>query len=289
MKKIFLAGFGQPLIDLYHGVKEKFEVVGVILDYERRAKFPFFYEFLESQKLKICTFDDLITVEHHATIVINYNKIIELNDTQPILNIHMGLLPTYRGNNANAWALLNGDRKVGYTFHEVSEVLDGGNIYYKFEYEIAENQTYFHAKTAINQDIVTQLPTIIEQVLEGKIEAVSQENEGFIYAGKLIPEDGIISDWNVETNFLINKNMIFSRPLGTGLKMKFNDRIIEISKLSMIPNYKKSVGIPGVVVLKNRNGSVWVKTKDTAISLDELIIDEHIIKPADVFKIGERL
>ena len=289
MKRIFLAGFGQPLIDLYNSVKGKFEVVGVILDYERRAKFPFFYDFLESQKLKIYAFDDLKVIQHHGTVVINYNKIIETKDTQPILNIHMGLLPMYRGNNANAWSLLNGDRKVGYTLHEVSEVLDGGKIYYKFEHEIADNETYFHAKTAINNDISMHLPTIIEQVLDGTIEGISQENESFIYAGKLIPEDGIITDWNIETNFLISKNMIFSRPLGTGLKMRFNDKIIEISKLSTIPNYKKSIGIPGAVVLKNTDGSVWVKTKDTAISLDELMIDEKMVKPADAFKTGERL
>jgi len=58
----------------------------------------------------------------------------------------MGLLPVYRGNNANSWSILNGDRRVGYTFHDVSNILDGGAIYYKFTYEIKENETYFHAK-----------------------------------------------------------------------------------------------------------------------------------------------
>jgi hypothetical protein len=48
-EKNFLAGFGQPLIDLYESLKGRFDIVGVILDYERRVKFPLFYDFLASQ------------------------------------------------------------------------------------------------------------------------------------------------------------------------------------------------------------------------------------------------
>ena len=84
--------------------------------------------------------------------------------------------------------LLNGDRTVGYTLHEVSAVLDGGKIYYTFGYKIQDDETYFHAKNAINNDINTKLPTVIQDVLDGKITGTSQENAGFIYAAKLIPE-----------------------------------------------------------------------------------------------------
>ncbi len=69
----------------------------------------------------------------------------------------------------------------------------------------------------------------------------------------------------------MQRNIIFSRPLGTGLKMIYQGETIEISKISTIPNYKISKGLIGAVVLKNANGSVWIKTKDTAISIDELI------------------
>jgi hypothetical protein len=71
--------------------------------------------------------------------------------------------------------------------------------------------------------------------------------------------------------------------------MKYQDAIFEINKLSLIPNFMKSKGFSGAVVLKNSNGSVWVKTKDTAISIDELIINGKIVLPSDIFKIGERL
>ena len=71
--------------------------------------------------------------------------------------------------------------------------------------------------------------------------------------------------------------------------MKYQETIFEINKWSLIPNFMKSKGFPGAIVLKNSDGSVWIKTKDTAISIDELLIDGKIVFPSDIFKIGERL
>ncbi len=291
MKKIVIAGFGQPVIDLYHSFKNKFEVVGVILDYERRIKFPFFYDFLASENLPIVSFETINDYSPDLVLVINYNKIIDVSNSNIplLLNIHMGLLPVYRGNNANSLSILNGDRNVGYTLHEVNDILDGGKIYYTFSYLIKENETYFEAKKAINNDLVTQLPKILEFVLDGTMKGVEQIDEKFIYASKLVPEDGIIKKWNCKTDDIVNKNIIFSRPLGTGLKMKYQETIFEINKWSLIPNFMKSKGFPGAIVLKNSDGSVWIKTKDTAISIDELLIDGKIVFPSDIFKIGERL
>jgi len=291
MKKIIIAGFGQPVIDLFQSLKERFEILGIIPDYDRRAKFPFFYDFIEVQKLSILSFEAIEGLHPDAIIVVNYNKIIDVSKIKVpyLLNIHIGLLPVYRGNNANSWAILNGDRTVGYTLHEVNEVLDGGAIYYTFSYEIQAGETYYHAKKAMNEDLADVLPGIIEKVLNGSIEAVSQENEDFIYTSKLMPEDGILRDWNYTTEEILQRNIIFSKPLGTGLKMIYKGEMIEISKISTIPNYKVSKGLVGAVVLKNANGSVWIKTKDTAISIDELIIDNKCLLPATLFKIGQRL
>jgi methionyl-tRNA formyltransferase len=291
MKKLLIAGFGQPLIDLYLGLKHQFDVIGVIPDYHRRQQFPSFYEFLEKENIPILSFDMVANNQPDAVIVINYNKIINCSQVPDcyLLNIHMGLLPVYRGNNANSLAILNGEKKVGYTLHQVSDILDGGDIFYKFEYEIKEEETYYHAKKAINFDLLNVLPKVLAEILEGKISPVSQEGAEFIYAGKLYPEDGALCNWEFETDEIINRFKIFARPLGTGLKMRFRDNFLEISKISRIKNFKKSKGFPGAIVLTNANGSIWVKTLDAAISIDELLIDGKPVLPITLFKIGERL
>jgi methionyl-tRNA formyltransferase len=291
MKKVILAGFGQPLLDLYESLKNQFLILGVILDYERKEKYPLFHEILSNESITVYSFEEAQSLNLDAVIVINYNKIIDVsrNKIPFILNIHMGLLPVYRGNSANSWSILNGDRKVGYSLHEVSDILDGGDVYYTFSYEIKENETYYEAKNAINRDIKHQLPIIIQSVINREIKGVSQENESFIYASKLYPTDGILSHWDYTTEEIINRNIIFSKPLGTGLKIKYKDFLIEICKMSTISKYKTSNGFPGAIVLKNPNGSVWVKTKDTAVSIDEIFHEGQLILPSTLFKIGERL
>jgi len=66
MKKIIIAGFGQPVIDLYLGLKNPFQVIGVITDYQRHQRFPYFYEFLENENLPLLTFETLDTFQPDA-------------------------------------------------------------------------------------------------------------------------------------------------------------------------------------------------------------------------------
>lgn len=286
-----LAGFGQPILDLYNSMKNKFEVSGVIPDFNRKAKFPAFYSYLSGESIPICSFDDINILKPDAIVVINYNRLIDVQKVSVplLLNVHMGLLPVYRGNNANAWSILDGNRNVGYTLHDVTEVLDGGSIYYKYEYYIKDGETYLHAKDAINNDLKINLPSILQEVIKGNIKGIDQEHEEFIYASKLVPEDGILNHWNYNTKEILSRYIIFAKPLGTGLKFNYGLKLIEIGDIRAIPNFKKSKGIPGAVVLKNFDGSVWIKTRDTAISIGELIIGGEKIMPSNFFKIGERL
>lgn len=291
MNKIVIAGFGQPVLDLIANLSDSFKVVGVFLDYERRTKFPLFYEALENKCIPILNLNQLNLLQVDAIVVINFNKIINVNEIKIplLLNIHMGMLPVYRGNNANAWSILNGDRNVGYTIHQISNELDAGAIYYKFSYLIKENETYFEAKNAMTADLKNNFPKVLQAIFEGKVIPISQQDEDFIYTCKLIPEDGILDNWNYTTEEIINRNMVFSKPLGTGLKVRYGNDMIEINKISTIPKYKSANGFAGAVVLKTENGAVWIKTKDTAIALEEIILDNKIVKPACIFKIGDRL
>jgi methionyl-tRNA formyltransferase len=291
MNNIVIAGFGQPVLDLIQNFKTTFEVTGVILDYNRRSKYPQFYADLEQLQIPIISFEEASNSKVDAIVVVNFNKIINVNEVNVpfLLNIHMGLLPIYRGNSANSWSILNGQRKVGYTLHSVSDVLDGGEIFYKFQYKIKEDETYFEAKKAMNTDLKETLPIIVSKIIAKEIKGTNQENKKFIYASKLVPEDGILEHWNYKTEDIINKKIVFSRPLGSGLKIRHDQQLYEINKISKIKNYLKCKGFCGAVLLKTSEGGVWIKTKDTAIVIEELMLDGKCILPATLFKIGDRL
>lgn len=66
---------------------------------------------------------------------VNFPKIIPKNIINNfrlgILNAHGGDLPKYRGNACQAWALINGEDKIGLCIHKMKEELDSGDIIQK--------------------------------------------------------------------------------------------------------------------------------------------------------------
>ena len=292
MLNILLAGFGDPIIQLYYHIYKDFRIIGIIKDYERFGNGGEIFDvFLNENRINKYHLSDIKELKPDLIFVINFNKIIGkqyLEDTFT-LNLHIGLLPKYRGNNANAWAIMNGERIVGYTIHEVKAELDSGDIFYKYEYEIREGETYLQAKNAINDDINKNICQTLRDITNGNLKRVSQIGHEFVYACRLISEDGIISSWKLTSREIINKHIIFAKPLGTGLKFSFKGIVYEINKVSLIPGFANSKGICGAIVMKTENGAIWVKTADNAICIEELCLENKNIEPAIIFKIGDRL
>jgi methionyl-tRNA formyltransferase len=59
------------------------------------------------------------------------------------MNLHPSLLPAYRGAKSSVWALLNGERETGITFHYITELVDEGNIIFQEKIDILETDTAF--------------------------------------------------------------------------------------------------------------------------------------------------
>lgn len=52
-----------------------------------------------------------------------------------IINIHYSLLPKYRGYHSTVWAIINDEKYLGLTIHEMSEYIDDGDIIYQYKVE----------------------------------------------------------------------------------------------------------------------------------------------------------
>lgn len=55
-----------------------------------------------------------------------------------LVNYHNGLLPRYSGLRATSWSVYFSEKRTGFTFHHVNEIIDGGNILLQAEIPIAE-------------------------------------------------------------------------------------------------------------------------------------------------------
>ena len=142
--KICAIGRSEILYDtIIHLQKNGHEVVGIVTskeapEYERSAK-----DFLHlAKKLEIKflrTVDPIQNINFFNSInadiglSFNYTAIIpeDIINIFPlgILNAHGGDLPRYRGNACQAWAILNGEDKIGLCVHKmVGGELDSGDI-----------------------------------------------------------------------------------------------------------------------------------------------------------------
>jgi len=48
--------------------------------------------------------------------------------TKNSFNLHPSLLPKYRGCSSLTWAMINGDKEAGFTYHFMNEKIDDGKI-----------------------------------------------------------------------------------------------------------------------------------------------------------------
>ena len=87
-----------------------------------------------SQGSKIDAFRDiLIMVKPDIAVSINYTGVIPQSVINifplGVLNAHGGDLPRYRGNACQAWAILNGEKRIGLCIHKmIGGELDSGDI-----------------------------------------------------------------------------------------------------------------------------------------------------------------
>jgi folate-dependent phosphoribosylglycinamide formyltransferase PurN len=63
------------------------------------------------------------------------------------LNFHDGPLPRHGGLNAPAWALLEGCRHHGVTWHEMTPALDAGRIACELSFDLSPDETAFSLNT----------------------------------------------------------------------------------------------------------------------------------------------
>lgn len=292
MKKsrIALWGNGKPLRDLITLIeKDGIEIAYIKLD---RTRDDTARQVQDIEKLGYkCYVEDYPENEKLDMIFVdNYSKIIPVEVLHRYLtvNYHIGVLPLWRGSSANGWGIISGYNYVGYTIHKVEPMLDAGPIYYQFKYPYKEGETYFNARNAMNEDFNSNVTQVIRKILSGELKAKVQDvNEGFTYCVKFRPSDGVISNWNIPTDEILRRFFVFAPPLGTGLKFHYKEKEYEIRALSRIKGFVNSIGVPGSVVYKY-DGSLWVKTADTAVSLDVIAVDGQIIDIDSEFRIRQR-
>ena len=287
---------GRPIESVVQVLKESaaLDLLGYILDKNLpEDKINNDKKIFRSYDLHEYNFADIDVVKPDLVLVPNYRSLIKssLIDRYTFVNIHSGILPKWRGFNSNLWALLNGEKKVGYTVHRIRPGMDNGEIYRTIDVDVQDDVKFIDLRKNIIDKLCNQLESILIGIIDGTLQPVEQKENDIVYNCKLNPDDGIVWDWDKPSRYFIGLWQIFSYPpYGTGMKVFIHDKLYYVTKITQETEIAVSMGIPGAVVNMYEDGSVLIKTQDTAVRIYELLdMEMKRMLPCKLLKIGQRL
>jgi len=155
-------------------------------------------------------------------------------------NLHGSLLPQYRGAAPINRAIMNGEKKTGLTTFFLKQEIDTGNIIFRKEIPIGENENAgeLHDRMkVVGADLVLQTVKAIETgcVVEQSQQSFLDAGEKIIDAPKIFKEDGKL-DFSKSIHELHNKIRGLSPFPEAYFELKMpNEQVIFIKILNAIP------------------------------------------------------
>lgn len=125
-----------------------------------------------------------------------------------IFNVHPSLLPRFRGCSSVPWAIIEGDRQTGVTYHYIDEDVDTGRLLLQASLPIRADETQATLYERVMDKAVAFWPAAFELVRSG-FRGVEQEGDPS-YFPRGVPHEGEIDDtWPLERVERFIRAMIF--------------------------------------------------------------------------------
>jgi len=165
----------------------------------------------------------------------------------PIINLHISLLPFNKGASPNYWSWKN-DTPKGVTIHQIDEGVDTGDVYVQSVVSFEKSDTLESSYQKLKHTIENDFSEYFEGIINGKIKAVKQDGKGSLQYMKELPEDlnftnkvGNISDtalepikyedWDIlyqwRNNQVVRNNSKNDEPLDQNHHKKYIKSLIE--------------------------------------------------------------
>ncbi len=210
-------------------------------------------------------------------ISMNYPNVIpqKVIDLFPlgILNAHGGDLPLYRGNACQAWAIINGEDRIGLCIHKmVGGELDAGDIICREYLDVSINTKVGNAYKWMGRripDLFLEALIKLENNRNYILATQSTRPEDALRCYPRMPEDGRI-DWNrsnIEILRLINAS---SEPY-SGAFCEYEGEKMILWEAELYEDGERYCSIPGQVADIDRNeGHIIVITGNGKIKIKEI-------------------
>lgn len=229
-----------------------------------------------------------------VAVSINYSGIIpqEIIDcfSMGILNAHGGDLPRYRGNACQAWAILNGEDKIGLCVHRmIGGELDNGDIIARDFYPLSLDTKITNVMEWVTKetprlyrDALSQLSKNATYVLERQ----SKDPKDALRCYPRKPEDGRIN-WYQTAEQIIRLINASSKPYA-GAFCTWGGKKMVVWEARLAPD-ENFMAVPGQVA-EIGPGYIDVTTGSGKIRVTSVSFDDAVVTPDNLIKsIRERL
>ncbi|MEF3305760.1 methionyl-tRNA formyltransferase [Paenibacillus sp. GYB003] len=182
------------------------------------------------------------------------------------INVHGSLLPKYRGGAPIQHAIMNGERATGVTIMYMAAGLDTGDMISRVEVPITDDDTagtMFEKLSAAGADL---LRATLPDLLQGRIEAVPQNEAEATYAPNISREDEKI-DWSRTSRELFNQIRGLN-PM-PGAFTLWNGEVFKVWASRKPEGASSRSGAPGTVLQMTDDG-LEVKTGDGSLWLTQV-------------------
>lgn len=245
--------------------------------FAEKYSIPFLYDpRVNAQKIIATTSG----VNAEICISVNYSGVIEQEVVSlfplGILNAHGGDLPKYRGNACQAWAILNGEERIGLCIHQmIGGELDSGPIIERDFFPISNNTRIKQVYEWFELRIPDMMISAIESLSRNSkyvLEMQPTDPQFALRCYPRIPDDGSI-EWeksNIEILRLINAS---SEPYNGAFTYHNGIKII-IWRAHLIEIREKYLAVPGQIALIDKSKCyVLVITGQGMIAITEIEVD----------------
>lgn len=120
------------------------------------------------------------------------------------INIHASLLPKYRGAGPIQWCVLNGEEKTGITVMQMSEGLDTGDMLFKAETKIGENETASELHDRLSMLGAEIVIEALDKIEKGEVSPQKQDDTISSYA-PMLNKSLCEIDWNKSAQEIHNQ------------------------------------------------------------------------------------
>lgn len=188
------------------------------------------------------------------------------------INFHDGPLPEYAGLNTPIWAMLNGERRHGITWHLMTQAVDQGDILVQRRFDLSDNETALTLNTKCFAAGMESFEELVEGLRTGELKGQPQTVASQKYFGrKDRPAAACAIRWDqpaAQMGTLVRALDFgtYANPLGAA-KAVHNGQLLIVPELRVLE--ARSTLPPGTIVSID-NEAIIVATADHDVQLPRL-------------------